>query len=56
MAASMAERVLGVGLLFIIGLTFFESPFDALMFACCLTSAAFVMAELGVWLGVVERE
>lgn len=52
----MKDQLLGTALLTIIGLTLFERLIDVLMFVACLYCLAFVMAEVGVWLGVLERK
>jgi hypothetical protein len=50
------EQVLGIALLAMISAAFFTEPFDILMFTGCMYASIYVMAELGVLLGVLYRK
>jgi hypothetical protein len=52
----MKDQILGILLLAVIGATFFDRLIDIMMFAACVYAFAFVLAELGVLLGWVERK
>jgi hypothetical protein len=53
--ADITSRLVGCALLAIVGLCLFRSCLDVLMFVACMYCLAFVLAELGVWLGVIDR-
>lgn len=53
----MREQILGVSLLMLIGLAIgFTHPIDILFFTACMYCFGFVMAEVGIWVGVLYRK
>ena len=52
----MKDRTVGVVLLTLVGWALFERPVDQFFFIICVYCFGFVVAELGVWMGVMERK
>lgn len=55
---SSTHLLLGLACLVAFGLALiiFSDPIDALMFTACLLTCSAIIAEIGVWLGWVERK
>lgn len=52
----MGHQLAGIILMATIGACLFSRPIDVMFFTACMYCLCFVLAELGVWLGFVERK